>query len=285
VDYLLGHSATEHRRLMIQAAYLRPWTTRYLRLAGLTEGMSVLDAGSGLGHVSLIAADIVGPGGRVTGVERSPAAVRGAGLLAESGGYSGYVRFENAALEDFGASEPFDALIGRFILQYQPDPAALLRRLARLVRPGGIVVMHDMDFGDLDVSMPACGLWNELYALPARLLSASGLAPDFGRRLPRVFLDAGLPWPDVDASAMTGGKPGSAVFAWLASAIQSIEPLLAAAGIELPDGLAVDDNLSATLEKQVLECGSMVRGTTQYGVWTRLPGDDRSRIYTNPAVL
>ncbi|WP_084259276.1 methyltransferase domain-containing protein [Microtetraspora malaysiensis] len=75
--YLLGHSELEHRRLLVQASYVRPWTTRLLRRAGLTEGMSVLDIGSGLGDVAFIAAEIVGPGGRVIGVERDPAAGRG----------------------------------------------------------------------------------------------------------------------------------------------------------------------------------------------------------------
>src|SRR5580704_8559672 len=43
--YLLGHSALEHRRLLIQASYVRPWTTRFLHRAGVSQGMSVLDIG------------------------------------------------------------------------------------------------------------------------------------------------------------------------------------------------------------------------------------------------
>jgi hypothetical protein len=62
--YLLGHSELEHRRLLIQASYVRPWTTRFLRSAGVSQGMSVLDIGSGLGDTSFIAAEIVGPGCR-----------------------------------------------------------------------------------------------------------------------------------------------------------------------------------------------------------------------------
>ena len=89
--YLLGHSALEHRRLLIQSSFLRPWTTRCLRAAGVTQGMSVLDIGSGLGDVAHIAAEIVGPGGRVVGVERDPAAVGMARRRTQSEGYSEYV--------------------------------------------------------------------------------------------------------------------------------------------------------------------------------------------------
>jgi SAM-dependent methyltransferase len=270
--YLLGHSDLEHRRLMIQSAFLRPWTTRYLRAAGISEGMSVLDIGSGLGDIALITAGIVGPGGRVVGVERDPSAVTTARGRVESEGCEDYVRIEQAALDDFDTADRFDALVGRFVLQYQPDPAAALRRLASFVRPGGIIVMHDMDFGDSDVSFPACQLWNDFYALPGKLFRASGIAPDFGRHLTRTFLDAGLPWPDVESGTMTGGKPGSTVFGWLGSVVQALEPLLTAAGVELPAGASIDDGLSAALEKAVLESRSMVLGSTQYGAWVRLPG-------------
>ncbi|WP_066951132.1 class I SAM-dependent methyltransferase [Microtetraspora fusca] len=279
--YLLGHAALEQRRLLIQASYVRPWTARLLRRAGLTEGMSVLDVGSGLGDVAFIAAEIVGPGGRVVGVEREPAAVETARERAASMGFTDIVSFANADLAEFdpagvdpagsgAAWRPFDALVGRFVLQYLPDPAAALRRLAGLVRPGGIVVMHDMDVSNPDVSVPRCALWNDCYALLSALFRAHGIAPDFGRHLTRVFLDAGLPWPDVDSGAMTGGKPGSTVFTWLGSAVQAVEPLLRQAGIALPDGLLVDDKLVATLERAVQESRSMVLGNTHYGAWTRL---------------
>jgi ubiquinone/menaquinone biosynthesis C-methylase UbiE len=273
--YLLGHSALEHRRLLIQASYVRPWTTRFLHCAGVSQGMSVLDIGSGLGDVSFIVAEIIGPSGRVVGVEQDPVAVEAARRRAAFGGYADTVRFENVGLADFGTTQRFDALVGRFVLQYLPDPAAALNRLARFVRPGGIVVMHDMDVSNPDVSFPLCQIWNDCYALLSELFWARGIAPDFGRHLTRVFLDAGLPWPDVESGAMTGGKPGSTVFTWLGSAVQAVVPLLVQAGIELPEGVAIDDSLAAMLERAVLDSRSMVLGNTHYGAWVRV--DDRLR--------
>jgi hypothetical protein len=189
---------------------------------------------------------------------------------AASGGFGDIVSFENVELADSGTAQRFDALVGRFILQYLPDPAAALNRLARFVRPGGIVVMHDMDISNPDVSFPLCRIWNDCYALLGELFRAHGIAPDFGRHLTRIFLDAGLPWPEVESSAMTGGKPGSAVFIWLGSAVQAVEPLLVRAGIEPPGSVAIDDSLAATLEGAVLESRSMVLGNTHYGAWVRV---------------
>lgn len=278
--YLLGHSALEHRRLLVQASYVRSWTARLLCRAGLSQGMSVLDIGSGLGDVSFIAAEIVGPGGRVVGVERDPAAVETARRRAAAGGHAETVSFENAELAGFAPAETFDVLAGRFILQYLPEPAAVLSRLTRFVRPGGIVVMHDMDAGNPDASFPPCQIWNDCYALLSQLFLAHGIAPDFGRHLTRVFLDAGLPWPETESGAMTGGKPGSAVFTWLASAVQAVAPLLAEAGIELPEGIAIDDSLTSTLERAVLRSRSMVLGNTHYGAWVRV--DDMLRQPERP---
>jgi hypothetical protein len=59
-EYILGHSDREIRRLMHQAAILRPITERLLRGAGIGRGMRVLDLGCGAGDVSMLAAKLVG---------------------------------------------------------------------------------------------------------------------------------------------------------------------------------------------------------------------------------
>ena len=269
--YVLGHSDYEHQRLMTQARMMRPWTTRFFRAAGLTEGMSVLDAGSGLGDVALLVADIVGSGGRVLGVERDAATTEKARRRAASEDCSGLVGFQVADLDDFDSETQFDALVGRFVLQYQPDPAATLRRLTRFVRPGGIVVFHDMDFSNQNPTWPPCWMWDECYVLLTKLFQAAGTPPDFGRRLTRTFLDAGLPWPTLETAGLSGGAPGSALFSWLSTAMLAVEPQLRKAGIELPAGVTFDDTLAERLEKAVLEQGSQILGPIQYGAWTRLP--------------
>jgi len=62
-QYLLGTTETEHDRLMRQASLLAPYTARLFRDAGLGAEQRVLDIGSGVGDVALLAAQIVGPGG------------------------------------------------------------------------------------------------------------------------------------------------------------------------------------------------------------------------------
>ncbi len=70
--YVLGHEPEELRRLILQAGVLQPIPARLLQNAGIGPGMRVLDLGCGAGDVTMLAADMVGPSGSVTGIDRSP---------------------------------------------------------------------------------------------------------------------------------------------------------------------------------------------------------------------
>jgi len=67
--YVFERSSDEYLRLTRQAARFEPLTERLFRDAGVTRGMRVLDVGSGVGDVALLAARLVGPGGSVVGVD------------------------------------------------------------------------------------------------------------------------------------------------------------------------------------------------------------------------
>ena len=70
VPYILGDTGAEHQRLIRQAAIFDPFTERLFRDAGVGPGQRVLDVGSGVGDVAMLAARLVGPTGTVVGVER-----------------------------------------------------------------------------------------------------------------------------------------------------------------------------------------------------------------------
>ncbi|WP_416975536.1 class I SAM-dependent methyltransferase [Streptomyces sp. 4F14] len=274
--YLLGHSQSERRRLALQDAAVSPFTERTLRVAGVRPGMSVLDLGSGPGDVALLAAGLVGPGGRVVGIERDPGSVRAARVRAREAGFAESVRYEVADVGDFTWPERFDVVVGRYILMYLPDPAAALRRLASLLEPGGVVVLHEMDFTNTAPSDPPLAEWDRYYALWPGPFLASGAVPDFGPRLARTFLDAGLPEPEVATWVPVAGRGGSAaVLDWLATTCREIEWPLRAAGVPVPDGIRFDDALPRRLTDLVLAGGVRVSGPTQYGAHVRPRGAGR----------
>src|SRR5262245_5560606 len=124
--YVLGHTNQELDRLIKQARFIGDLTAQVLTLAGLDQGMRVLDVGCGAGDVSFLAAQIVGPTGAVIGVDRSAEAIQAAERRATAAGLAN-VRFLVADLNEVVIDEPVDALIGRLVLMYFPSPAVVLR--------------------------------------------------------------------------------------------------------------------------------------------------------------
>src|SRR2546430_5550796 len=96
--YVLGESDAEFRRLEMQSAFVRDLTEDVLKRAGLRPGMRVLDIGSGIGDVALLAGGLVGPTGSVLGIDRSAAAVETAERRVAQARQHGGIRFAVADL-------------------------------------------------------------------------------------------------------------------------------------------------------------------------------------------
>src|SRR5215831_6687791 len=85
-EYALGSTDAEHERLIRQAMHLDPSTERLFRDAGIGPGQRVLDLGSGVGDVAMLAAKLVGPSGEVVGAERDSRSIaRARGRVAQAG--------------------------------------------------------------------------------------------------------------------------------------------------------------------------------------------------------
>ena len=120
--YALGSTEAEHERLIRQAVRLSPCTERLFREAGIGSGQRVLDLGSGVGDVAMLAATLVGSSGEVVGIERdSRSAVRARSRVAEARFHN--VRFAECDVSQLENAAPFDAAVGRFILQFVSDPS------------------------------------------------------------------------------------------------------------------------------------------------------------------
>lgn len=135
--YTFTDRAHEQRRLASQAVGFDPLTERVFSAAGLGVGMRVLDLGSGAGDVAMLAARLVGPEGEVLGVERDPAAVASARDRVGRAGIANLQFIEGDVQTLAEVNGTFDAVVGRLVLMYLPDPVAAVRRAASLVRPGG----------------------------------------------------------------------------------------------------------------------------------------------------
>jgi ubiquinone/menaquinone biosynthesis C-methylase UbiE len=270
-NYVLGQSLYEYERLTLQAKVLRPFTEKFFTMAGIGPGMRVLEVGSGMGDVALLVAEIVGPGGRVLGVDRDATGLENARERTLQEGCSSWVSFQASNLDEFNTADQFDAIVGRYILLYQHDPGATIRHLLKFLKPGGIVVFHELDFTHPHSSDPPCAFWDEIYALLSEAFRRAGNPPDYGRRMAKAFLEAGLPFPTVLAESLAGGGRGSYLYRWIANTLISVSPRLKQMGLALPDGVTADETLAKRLEEEVVATRSQILGPIQFGAWMRKP--------------
>ena len=126
----MGNSIHEQERLKMQAKFLQPWSEQFFLSAGLEPGMRVLDLGCGMGDVSLLVAKLVGPSGRVTGIDRDRAVIEKARERVRDEESDTQIEFLHTDLFSFHADRSFDAVVGRYVLLYQPDPVAAIRHAA-----------------------------------------------------------------------------------------------------------------------------------------------------------
>jgi ubiquinone/menaquinone biosynthesis C-methylase UbiE len=141
-DYVLGYTDREQYRLIQQAHALAPATEHFLRNAGIGSGMRVLDIGCGMGDVTMLLAQFVGGAGRVVSIDVNHSSLDSARRRASAMGFAN-TTFHRADILTFADVEPFDAIVGRLVLEFLPDPVAAISRLSKLLRPAGIMAFQE----------------------------------------------------------------------------------------------------------------------------------------------
>src|SRR5438552_15310335 len=193
-DYALGYTDSEQARLIRQATLIAPHTERLFREAGIGVGHRVLNLGSGMGDVSMLGAGLVGASGEVVGIERDATSIERAQARVAAAGLRN-VSFLNADVNNIVTDRPFDAVVGRYILMFLPDPISVLRSVSRLVCPGGVLAFQEPSW----IPMLALGdrlpLWSCVLRSIHETISRSGANPEMGLALYQIFQEIGLPAP------------------------------------------------------------------------------------------
>jgi hypothetical protein len=237
--------------------------------AGIGEGMRVLDVGTGRGDVALLAAELVGESGHVLGVDRAPEAIGAArGRAAERGVAN--LDFAEGDAAELTFSAPFDAVVGRYVLQFQREPAQMLRRLVEHLRADGIVAFHEIDWTG-HRSVPPVAIWDRCCSLVLEVLTSGGADVQSGAKLPSVFAAAGLPAPSIRMTTMVGAAENSGtVIQRLSNFVVSVLPELEERGLvtegELDAAtLAADITDAVRASASFVVAGSEVTATARVG--------------------
>src|SRR5262245_42781870 len=156
--------------------------------------MRVADLGCGVGMVTALLADLVGPEGVVTGIDSSGAQLAQARERLRARGST--ASFVQASATDTGLPfESFDLVYSRFLLIHLPEPEQALREMRALLKPNGILVCEDGDLTSAGSEPPsALGAFANLWG---RLGPRRGVDYTLGRRLFQMVQAAGFPRPEI----------------------------------------------------------------------------------------
>jgi 2-polyprenyl-3-methyl-5-hydroxy-6-metoxy-1,4-benzoquinol methylase len=268
--YILGHAPDELRRLDEQSAILRPATLGMLADCGLRPGMRVLDAGCGAGEISLLLAEVVGPAGAVTAVDRAPEALEKGRDRAALQGVDN-VEFREDDVATMTAEEPFDGVIGRMFLMHQPDPAGVLAHLAGLARPGAVVAFGEIVLLPDILAVPARPLLARVVSTIDQALMLAGVHTRMGVGLRDAFARAGLPAADIRIVPLPACGEEPAYIRWAVENLRTLLPVLEPLGVATPDEVAIE-TLPDRLAAEAAAAGGVAMPCMLGTAWTRLAG-------------
>jgi ubiquinone/menaquinone biosynthesis C-methylase UbiE len=266
-DYVLGNTDAEHERLIRQSAIFNPFTERLFRDAGVGPGQRVLDIGSGLGDVAMLAARLVGPSGMVVGVDRDVNAIAKAKVrVAEAGLHN--VSFTESDVGQVASTKPFDMVVGRLILEFLPDPGAVVNSLSKLVRPGGVLAIQDACWGPFLQLTAHLPLTSKCASFIHQAFQRSGANMDMERVLYRTFQEAGFPAPNMRIEIPVGDDPDFA--RWIYDLVCSLRPQMQQHDLSC-ETLGDFDTLRQRLEAEVAAAKMFGACIGLVGAWSRKP--------------
>lgn len=228
-NYYLGTHDEEIRRLGVQHRVWRPHMLDAWRRAGITVGSTVADAGAGPGYASLDLAELVEEAGKVIALERSERFLQS---LTRAAAARGLANIETRAVDLVTDELPVaevDAVWIRWVFAFLSEPIAVLKKLSRTLRKGGVIVIHEyMDWGTLNWT-PRNDVLTNFVEVALKSWRASGGEPDVAVQLLPMLPKAGLQLRET-RPIIHAVKPDNHVWRWPATFIPNHARNLAKAG-------------------------------------------------------
>ncbi len=274
-EYVLGTGADELERLGLQARLWADAAHALWRMAGIAPGSAVLDVGCGPGYAAFDLAQLVTRRGRVVGLDESANFIAHVTAQAASRNLPHLTALQAdvhdipAALkspslrEAVGGGSPsgptpqneqplptaFDAAYARWVLCFVRDPAAVIAGVARVLRPGGRLAIHDYFNYETMTAAPRRDIYTKVVRATANSWRDRGGDPDVMGRVPRFLADSGLELVHL-AVHQRISRPGDTMWHWADSWWRTFTPKLVQMGYltrqDQADMFAAMDEMAAS---------------------------------------
>ena len=181
----------ERARLQGIETMYDPVTREQLSAVGIAPGWRCLEVGGGAGGVAQWMASVVGRDGHVAATDLDPRFLEG---------LDGIEVRRHDIVNDELESAAFDLIHSRMVLEHIPEREQALARLVPALKPGGWLVIEDIDFGGAMVAALARytpepnlrGIYERILVGFEKFMSAAGADLELGSRLVGLFEDVGL---------------------------------------------------------------------------------------------
>lgn len=188
-EYILGTHDEEVVRLGLQHRVWRPRALDAWLRAGITVGQTVLDVGCGPGYAARDIAGIVGPLGHVHAFDLSSRFLAVLEAACREHRLTNITPYEVDLNESDLPPLAADAAWARWVFAFVKNPRALLGKVHRSLKPGGILVLHEyLDYSTWRL-VPRSADFEEFVRVVMESWRAGGGEPDIGPDL-ALWLDA-----------------------------------------------------------------------------------------------
>jgi ubiquinone/menaquinone biosynthesis C-methylase UbiE len=260
--YVIRGGQQGYERLQLLARERWPDTSALFGRAGVGPGARCIDLGCGGGEVTFEIARLVGPDGRVTGVDMDEIKISLARQAAvERGVTNAELRVLN--VNDWHEASAYDVVYCRTLLHHLSRPVELLRRMWAAVRPGGAILVEDADFDGWFCHPPNEG-FDFFVRAYSQVIARCGGDHATGRKLHAYFAEAGIPDPEVTLVQRLHLTDGGKMLA--------LSTLDATADAILAEGVATEDEVTAamaSLAQFTGDAGTLIGGPRIFQLWSR----------------
>ena len=215
----------------------------------------------------MLLAGLVGSSGEVVAIERDARSINRARIRTSQRGLHN-VTFVQADIAQFSSDVTFDAAVGRFILQFLPDPVAALRFLSQRVRPGGVIAFQEQSWTPFLALSRHLPLWSAAVSLLHEVSVRSGVNMEMGPALHKAFQDAGLPAPNMRLEMELGHEPDFT--RWVSDVVHSVRPQIQKLNVSIK-ALGDLETLQERLQSEVASSNTVVPWLAMVGAYCRTP--------------